>query len=224
MQIKQVLILQFFSSLLRFRPSLVLISSPVPCFQIYLVCAALNVRRNLFGTTKYIPIQCNVQNMKLIMYTFLSSILLFPSSYLSVRPSVRLSIYLWVYSPCGSWPPFQFLNLYTFGRTPWTGDQPVAKPLLAQRTTQTQIKSRGTSMPRVGFEPMIPVFERVKMVHGLDCAATVIGISSLLGHNIPLNNLHSNTYNLHSSHIYLLCLEFEPVVPYSSRILSCTAT
>jgi hypothetical protein len=29
-------------------------------------------------------------------------------------------------------------------------------------------------MPRVGFEPTIKVFERVKMVHALDHAATVI--------------------------------------------------
>jgi hypothetical protein len=33
-------------------------------------------------------------------------------------------------------------------------------------------------MPRVGFEPMIQVFERVKTVHALDRAATVIGIVS----------------------------------------------
>jgi hypothetical protein len=30
-------------------------------------------------------------------------------------------------------------------------------------------------MPQVGFEPTIPVFERVKTVHALDRAATVIG-------------------------------------------------
>jgi hypothetical protein len=30
-------------------------------------------------------------------------------------------------------------------------------------------------MPRVGFEPTIPAFERAKTVHALDCAATVIG-------------------------------------------------
>jgi hypothetical protein len=30
-------------------------------------------------------------------------------------------------------------------------------------------------MPRVGFEPTIPVFERAKTVHALDRAATVIG-------------------------------------------------
>lgn len=35
------------------------------------------------------------------------------------------SIYLWLYSPCGPWPLFQFLNLYTVGMTPWMGDQPL---------------------------------------------------------------------------------------------------
>jgi hypothetical protein len=47
-------------------------------------------------------------------------------------------IYLWLYSPCGPWPLFLFLNLHTVGRTPWTGDFPVARPLPAHRTTQTE--------------------------------------------------------------------------------------
>jgi hypothetical protein len=42
---------------------------------------------------------------------------------------------------------FQFLNLKKVGRTPWTGDQPVARPLPTHRTTQTQNKRRQTSMP-----------------------------------------------------------------------------
>jgi hypothetical protein len=41
----------------------------------------------------------------------------------------------------GPWPLRQFRNLfYTDGRTPWTGDQPVARPLPTHRTTQTQNK------------------------------------------------------------------------------------
>jgi hypothetical protein len=55
------------------------------------------------------------------------------------------------------------------------GDQPVARPLSAHRTTQTQNKRIQTAMPRVGFEPTIPVFEGVKTVHALDRAATMIG-------------------------------------------------
>jgi hypothetical protein len=43
------------------------------------------------------------------------------------------------------------------------------------RTTQTQNKRKHTSVPWVGFEPTIPVFERAKIVHALDRAATVIG-------------------------------------------------
>jgi hypothetical protein len=76
----------------------------------------------------------------------------------------------------GSWPLLQFRNLfYTDGRTPCTGDQPVARPLPTRRTTQTQNKRTQTSMPRVGFEPAIPAFERTKTVRALDRAATMIG-------------------------------------------------
>jgi hypothetical protein len=64
---------------------------------------------------------------------------------------------------------FSFLTLYTKGRTPWRGDQPVARPLSTHRTTQTQNKRTQISMPWVGFEPTIPAFERAKTVHALDC-------------------------------------------------------
>jgi hypothetical protein len=40
----------------------------------------------------------------------------------------------------GPWPIFQFRNVYTVGRTPWTGDQPVTRPLPTHTTTQTQFK------------------------------------------------------------------------------------
>jgi hypothetical protein len=70
---------------------------------------------------------------------------------------------------------FQSLNLYTVGRTPWTGDQPVARPLPTHTTKQTQNKRIQTSMPAVGFEPTIPMFELVKTVYTLDRVATVIG-------------------------------------------------
>jgi hypothetical protein len=55
------------------------------------------------------------------------------------------------------------------------GHQPVARPLPTHRTAQTQDKSTQTSMPRVGLEPTIPMFQRAKVVHASDCAATVIG-------------------------------------------------
>jgi hypothetical protein len=55
------------------------------------------------------------------------------------------------------------------------GDQPIASPLPAHRTAQTQNKRTHTSMTQLGFEPMIPVFERAQTVHALDRAATVMG-------------------------------------------------
>jgi hypothetical protein len=47
--------------------------------------------------------------------------------------------------------------------------------LPTHRTTQTQNKRKYTSMPRVEFEPTIPVFERAKTIHALDRAASVFG-------------------------------------------------
>jgi hypothetical protein len=70
------------------------------------------------------------------------------------------SVYLWLYSPfLGLGRFFSFLIFYTVGKTPWAGDDPVARPLSAQRIAQTQNKRTQTSMPWVGFEPTIPVFE-----------------------------------------------------------------
>jgi hypothetical protein len=73
-----------------------------------------------------------------------------------------------------------FLILYTLDRTPSTGDQPVTRPLPTYRTTQTQNKRIQTSMPWVGFEPTIPVFERTKTVHESDRSATAIGCTSVI--------------------------------------------
>jgi hypothetical protein len=70
---------------------------------------------------------------------------------------------------------FSFSIFYTVGGTPRTGDQPVARPLPAYKVAQTQNKRKQTSMPKVEFEPTIPVFQRAKMVHTLDRAATAMG-------------------------------------------------
>jgi hypothetical protein len=72
---------------------------------------------------------------------------------------------------------FSFLILYTVGRTPWTGDQPVARPLPTHRIIQTHNKRTKTPMPGVGFEPTVPAFERAKTVHTSDSTANVIGAS-----------------------------------------------
>jgi hypothetical protein len=80
-------------------------------------------------------------------------------------------------SPWALASAFQFHDHFTDGRTPWTSDQLVARPLPKHRTTQTQNKHRDTptSMPCVGFEHTIPAFERTKTVHALDRSANVIG-------------------------------------------------
>jgi hypothetical protein len=64
----------------------------------------------------------------------------------------------------GPWLLFSFLILYTIGITPWTGDQPVARPLPTHRT-QTQNELTQTSMLWVKFEPKMPAFERAKKVY-----------------------------------------------------------
>jgi hypothetical protein len=56
------------------------------------------------------------------------------------------------------------------------GDQPVARPLPIHRTAKTQNKRTQASMPQVGFELTILVFEGAKTVHALDGAATGIGV------------------------------------------------
>jgi hypothetical protein len=55
-------------------------------------------------------------------------------------------IYSYFFFPLALQPPcilafdFQFYDHFTDGRTPWTSDQLVAKPLPKHRTTQTQNK------------------------------------------------------------------------------------
>jgi hypothetical protein len=61
------------------------------------------------------------------------------SIYLSIHPSIHPPTYLPTYLPTtvqpfvGSSPLFSFLILYTAGRTSWTGDKPVARPLPTHR-------------------------------------------------------------------------------------------
>jgi hypothetical protein len=55
------------------------------------------------------------------------------------------------------------------------GNQPVGRLSPTHLSTQTQNKRSQTSMPRVGFETMVPAIERMKTVHALNRTATVIG-------------------------------------------------
>jgi hypothetical protein len=81
--------------------------------------------------------------------------------------------------PSGLFPPQliqHYGSLQTFGRTPWTVDQ----PFLKAATYTGQHKRGKTSMPGVGFEPTITVFQRAKTFHVLDRADAVIGFRLLL--------------------------------------------
>jgi hypothetical protein len=72
---------------------------------------------------------------------------------------------------------FSFLIFYTVGRTPLDGGSAHRKAATyTHRTARTENKRTQTSMPQVGFDPMITVFERAKIIHALDRAATVIGL------------------------------------------------
>jgi hypothetical protein len=85
-------------------------------------------------------------------------------------------IHQWLYNPLmGPGLFFSFVIFYTDGRTPWTGDQPIARLPPTHRTAQTQNKRTQISMPWVGFEPTIAEYERAKTVHALHSSAAVIG-------------------------------------------------
>jgi hypothetical protein len=121
------------SSILMFRLSL---EAPVLCFLVVL----LTVTYRLFGTwkkteiivgnvNKHVGLQCGV--LKFADSSSASCLLLIIHLSMAVQPSV------------GPWPLFQFRT----GRTPWTEDQPVARPLPTHRTTQTQSKRTQTFEP-----------------------------------------------------------------------------
>jgi hypothetical protein len=117
---------------------------------------------NLCKCAEY-RVRCTFIAQSYLLYVF-SLFQVFIHSAMALQPFV------------GPSPLLQFRNLfYTVGRTPWTSDQPDARPLPTHRTAQTQNKHNQTSMPRVRFDPRIPVFERTKTFHALHRLATVIG-------------------------------------------------
>jgi hypothetical protein len=95
----------------------------------------------------------------------------------SVDVSLYIHIYIWLYSPLLDLGRlFSFLSYYRVGRTPWTGDQTVARPPPTHRTAHTRNKLTQTSMSLVGFELNIPVLEQAKTIYALDRAATLISM------------------------------------------------
>jgi hypothetical protein len=86
-------------------------------------------------------------------------------------------IYIYIFSlalqpPWALASDFQFRDHFTDGRTPWTSDQLIARPLPKHRIDTYTYQ---TSMLYMGFEPTIPASERAKTVHALDRSATVTG-------------------------------------------------
>jgi hypothetical protein len=62
--------------------------------------------------------------------------------------------------------------LYRVGRTPWTGDQPVARPLPTQNKTEKNADIHTSS----GIRTYDQMFEQAKTFRESDRAATLIGI------------------------------------------------
>jgi hypothetical protein len=95
---------------------------------------------------------------------------------------LSICLCLWLCSPfVGPGPLFQFLDLFiqSVELLGW-GSARRKATTYTHRTAQTHNKRKQTSMPLVGFEPTIPVFERANTVHALDRAATAIGLTSML--------------------------------------------
>jgi hypothetical protein len=63
--------------------------------------------------------------------------------FLSLKTEIKLLDFIFVLALQPPWAldsDFQFHDYFTDGRTPWTSDQLVARPLANHRTTQTQNK------------------------------------------------------------------------------------
>jgi hypothetical protein len=115
------------------------------------------------------------------------------------------------------WADFSVSWSFTDGRTPWTGDQLVARPLPKQRTTQTPKNehTHQTSMPWVEFEPTIPAFQQAKTVHVSDRSATV---SSWDTHTHIRACMHAHTEHWISE--WLTNEELESMWPVSRHYMS----
>jgi hypothetical protein len=90
-------------------------------------------------------------------------------------------IHQWLYSPLlGPGLCFSFVILYTVGRTPWTGDQPVTRPLPTHRTVQTKNKRTQTSNASSGIRTHVPSVRADEDSSCLSGGATVIRFSNIL--------------------------------------------
>jgi hypothetical protein len=138
----------------------------------------------LLLVTKVSPLYKSVGNAityQIINFFFslLFSLMFLLSSHTLHSPFREILSYNGSPAHSGSRPLIQFcIHIFTAGRTPWTGDQPVGSPLCKHRQHKHRINAytHQTSTPWVGFELTSAALERAKTVHALDCAATVTGI------------------------------------------------
>jgi hypothetical protein len=109
-------------------------------------------------------------------------------------------------------------RFFSFGRTLWTGDQPVTRPLPAHRTAPTQNKRTQTSMPWVGFEPTTPMCERAKTVQASDRAATGMGpecVCPVGNSNVFTPNFNTWSFCLHK--VWDSCSRWTEVTVFTYR-------
>jgi hypothetical protein len=148
----------------RYLPTLPVADSLLARHGSTLVCGTASLNSSSFTAAHLLPL------LTLVFHLSTS-----PPIHPPIHPSIHLPSYGST-ALCGPWPPFQFLNLYTVGRTPWTGDQPVARPLPTHRTTQQRINAHRHPCLECDSNPRSPVFEWTRTVHASDSAATVIGL------------------------------------------------
>jgi hypothetical protein len=88
----------------------------------------MNKGKGIYFVLHYIRFQL----LNLMLCNTREKLSIYLSIYPSIHPSIYLSIYLSIYSPLFDHGRFfSFLIFYTVGMTPWTGDQPIARPLPA---------------------------------------------------------------------------------------------
>jgi hypothetical protein len=86
---------------------------------------------------------------------------------------------LWLYNNLDLSRFFSSLAFYTDGRTPWTGDQPVARPIPANNNTNT-INAQNTDIHVLsGIRTHDPSVRAGEEVYALDRTATMIGYELL---------------------------------------------
>jgi hypothetical protein len=86
--------------------------------------------------------------------------------------------FLLALQPLWALAAFLFPDLFTIGRTPWTCDQPVAKPLPKHRTAQTQNKHIYYTLninAQGGIQTRNHGLRAIETVHAWDRSATATG-------------------------------------------------